>query len=842
MKRTQHRLVVTSAGVLLVVVLRGTSLLQAADSQEGIDFFEKKIRPVLLAKCYSCHSAEAGEAEGGLRLDTREGIRRGGDAGPAVVPGNAAESLLLQAIRYQEGLEMPPDERLDRGVIEDFSKWIAMGAPDPREGESYVERGAIDIEQGRKHWAYRPISSPTVPAVKYRSWAKSDIDRFILAGLEAKGLKPVPDAQPLDLLRRISFDLTGLPPTPETVESFESKSRRDRSSAVESLIDELLASPHFGERWGRHWLDLARYAESNGGNHNILVPQAPRYRDYVIDALNADKPYDQFIREQLAGDLLPAGTDAERNEQLIATGFLALGVKDLRERNGHRFRLALAAEQIDVVGRAFLGQTLACAQCHDHKFDPIPTSDYYALAGIFYSSQPRMSMRAYNTPFIHAQQPLAGSGLVGFDDRELRSFRIKANDTGKASRAVRDEGHRLLREAGLLDQRGQHEAFLNDHPRMKELRAELEKRRAELEPLTNRYLETMRQSVAAMRDVEEPKDLHVHIRGEDSLLGDLVPRGFPRVMTNGASPRVNREQSGRLELAEWIASPDNPLTARVAVNRVWQHLFGTGLVETSDNFGTTGQPPGNPALLDHLSRRFIAHGWSVKSLIREIMLSRVYQLGTDHHPTAWEIDPDNRLHWRMNRRRLSSDAIFDSLLFVSGELQLERPAQEFIFIRGVEGGLRMKDFYIYLRGKGNTDEWVQPVENHRTVYHRIFRDHIPHEWSVFDFPDPELLAARREVTTVPTQALYMMNGEFAVERSRQLAKRILASSEGSTDAGAVRSAYLRVLGRPASEQETTEAAEFLDRFVDGKGKTDRDAALAVFCQTLFASAEFRYTY
>ncbi|MBW3542119.1 MAG: DUF1549 domain-containing protein, partial [Planctomycetes bacterium] len=341
--------------ILAFLVLSSTSL-PAADPPEGIEFFEKKIRPVLVAKCYGCHSSEGDEVKGGLLLDSRENIRRGGDIGPAVVPGKKSESLLLEAIRY-ESLEMPPDERLAPAVIEDFEKWIAMGAPDPRDGQARAAAPTIDIEEGRKHWAFQPISDRPVPKTQDAGWPRTDIDRFILAGLEAKQLRPVADAAPQDLLRRISYDLTGLPPTPERVREFQAAYQQDSTAAVTSLVDRLLESPRFGERWGRHWLDLARYAESAGGTRNMLVPLAPRYRDYVIAAFNADKPYDRFVREQLAGDLMPADSDAVRDDQLTATGFLALGPKEF-DWDGLVFRLSIVAEQIDVVGRVFLGQTL----------------------------------------------------------------------------------------------------------------------------------------------------------------------------------------------------------------------------------------------------------------------------------------------------------------------------------------------------------------------------------------------------------------------------------------------------------------------------------------------------
>lgn len=814
----------------LALLALSSASLPAADPPEGVEFFEKKIRPVLVAKCYPCHSSEADEVGGGLLLDSRENMRRGGDVGPAVVPGQESESLLLEAIRY-EGLEMPPDERLAPAVIKDFEQWIAMGAPDPRDGQARAAAPAIDLEEGRKHWAYQPVSDPPAPKTRDVDWPRTDVDRFILAGLEAKQLQPVADAAPQDLLRRISYDLTGLPPTPESVREFQAAYDQDSTAAVTSLVDRLLESPQFGERWGRHWLDLARYAESAGGTRNMLVPLAPRYRDYVIAAFNADKPYDRFIREQLAGDLLPAESDAVRDELLTATGFLALGPKEF-DWDDLRFRMTIVAEQIDVVGRVFLGQTLACAECHDHKFDPFPTTDYYALAGIFYSSRPQMGLNPKESAFVGELAPLSGAEAT-FTAEDCKRQRVQWGNAYKASAFLRDERRRLLTEAGLTraSEREQ-EAFLEKQPSIRQAVAAKQEQDALLAAIEEQLHAAMRQSTIAMRDLEEPKDLAVHIRGELRLLGEVVPRGFPKVLTGDSTPAVNRKQSGRLELAEWIASPENPLTARVMVNRIWQRLFGAGLVNTPDNFGATGERPGDPALLDHLARRFVAHDWSVKALIREIMLSRVYQLSADHDQAAYALDPANRLHWRMSRRRLESEAILDSVRFASGELKLGPPPERFAVKTGDQ---RIKSF--------DRKAWLEPVERYRTVYQPIFRDFVPADWSVFDFPDPALLNAQRAVTTVPPQALFMMNSPFVLERSRELARRIRAQSEGGGDSeAAVRQAYLLVLSRVPTEPEIAEGCEFIERFRSKAGKPDRDQALALFCQTLFAAAEFRYTY
>jgi len=795
----------------------------AADPAESIAFFERKIRPVLVDKCYSCHAADAKKIKGGLLLDTRAGMRTGGDTGPAVVPGDEAKSLLLAAIRYADrDLEMPPKEKLPAAVIEDFAQWIKMGAPDPRDGKAVAKTEGIDLKEGRKHWAFQPIASPAVPRVKDASWPRTDIDRFVLAALEQKGLKPVANAAPEVLRRRIAFDLTGLPPD----ESHGSH----RTQESHEEVAQLLRSPRFGERWGRHWLDVARYAESTGGGHNVMLPLAFRYRDWVIDSLNADKPYDQFIREQLAGDLLPAGDDAQRNGQLIATGFLGVGVKDLRENEQQRFRMTMADEMIDATSRAFLGLTIACAKCHDHKFDPIPTRDYYALAGIFASSEPLLGVRRnrQKNAFAASVMPLAGHGFTAEDTDAAALLKARVDFTYSRLK-VRDTKYAVLGTGTKFDKnpKSAQAKMLAEHPQVRAAEEAAAAIGRQVDELLKRYNAALPRAAMALRDVQ-PDDVPVHIRGEDTQLGEIVPRGFPQVLTTAETRPVNRAQSGRLELAEWIASPLNPLTARVMANRVWQHLFGAGLVETPDDFGKTGQPPSNAALLDHLAQRFIAHGWSVKKLIAEIMGSRVYQLGSAHDAKAFEVDPANRLHWRMDRRRLDSDAIHDAIRHISGDLVLARPAPQIALAPPDDDRVKSMDL----------KAWLAPTAAHRTIYQPVLRDHIPDDWSVFDFPDPELVTGRRGVTTVPTQALYLMNSPFIVEQSGKTAARLAARTKDGDVL--IREAYALILNRAPNAGEVRDAAELLTGFAETS--PEPAAAAAALCQTLFASAEFRYLY
>ena len=595
-------------------------------------FFEKHIRPVLVDKCYKCHSADSEKVKGGLLLDTRAGIRQGGDTGPAVVPGDLAKSLLIEAIHYgNKDLQMPPEKsggQLPDAVIADFEQWVKMGAPDPREGKAAVAKSTWDYSKAKDHWAFKAPQAQPAPTVKDTAWPHTDIDRFLLAGLEAKNLKPVADADPRTLVRRIYFDLIGLPPTPEQVDAFLTDTS---PKAVEKLVDRLLQSPQFGERWGRHWLDVARYAESSGRDVNATFPHAWRYRDYVIGAFNADKPYDQFIREQIAGDLLPAKDDHERAEHVIATGFLALGWRNLNDKNPRQFVLDIADEQIDTVSQAVLGLTVACARCHDHKFDPIPQRDYYALAGIFLSTETR-----YGTaPTFEQNRP---GGLIELPaecglppgpkklsaeeraklERDLAAAHKRSDDifaglygVGKTMASLGNDVKARVQITGITARVGQLE---------KELAAYDADGKSRLLAMGVRDMPTP----DAVRPAGPPRhmedimtkffsrppefaaigDSALFARGDPAKPGEKVPRGFIGIASGPNVPAIPATESGRRELGDWLVARDNPLTSRVFVNRVWHWVFGRGLVASVDNFGTMGQLPANQALLDHLSLEF----------------------------------------------------------------------------------------------------------------------------------------------------------------------------------------------------------------------------------------------
>jgi hypothetical protein len=704
----------------------------APPDPKGVEFFESKIRPVLVKYCFECHSSQAARVRGGLLLDSREALLQGGDKGPAVVPGKPEQSLLIQALRH-DGLKMPPKVRLPDAVAEDFARWVAMGAPDPRD-KAAASYHRMTPEEAKAFWSFVPPRRPEPPAVRDAAWPRTDLDRFVLARLEGKGLRPVADADRRALIRRLSFDLIGLPPTPEEVDAFLA----DRTpGAVEKVVDRLLASPCFGERWGRHWLDLARYAESNGNADNTPFPQAWRYRDYVIAAFNADRPYDEFVREQVAGDLLPAKEAKERDRHLIATGFLALTSKP-RAQNNPDYRMDLVADQVDVTTRTVLGLSVLCARCHDHKFDAIAQKEYYALAGIFESSA-----------------LLAGAG---------------GGKGGKGARGV----------AGLHELSDGGEAM----------------------------------GVAEAR----PVDSAVCLRGDSLHRGDVVPRGFLQVVGR-AGPAIPRGASGRLELARWLTAADNPLTARVAVNRVWLHLFGRGLVNTPDNFGALGERPSHPELLDHLTVSFVENGWSHKKLIRAIVLSRTYQLASAHDDAGRQTDPDNVLLWRSARRRLEAEPLRDAILAVSGRLNLKPP----------QGSLSEAV------AAGKKPSYALKDADVRSVYLGIVRGApLPELLALFDVANPNLVVAQREVTTVPAQSLYLLNSPWVVEQAGAFARRL--ADRGLDDAGRIDLAYRLAFARPATEAEKARSLAYLRQ----AGGVASEKAWAGFCQALFAAAEFRY--
>jgi hypothetical protein len=687
-----------------------------------------------------------------------------------------------------------------------------------------ASKKGIDMAAGRTFWAFQAPKEVSPPKTKDLSWARTDTDRFVLAALEAKGLKPVADADKATLIRRVYFDLVGLPPSPEQVKSFLA----DRDpQALDRVVDQLLASPQFGERWGRHWLDVARYAESSGKERNYTFPQAWRYRDYVITSFNQDKPYDRFIREQIAGDLLPAKTAAERNEGIIATGFLAIGTKALNEKNPEIFQMDVVDDQVDVTSRAVLGLTASCARCHDHKFDPIPTSDYYALAGIFRSTE-----TLYGTDDGGgAAKNRRPSTLVPLVDESG----LTPKPADSATAPARERGYGAGVDPDILAQaRALAKAGKKDEAR----ELVLKNRKSGKGGGGGKYgrqdgpAKQVASTVGLAMGVQEGhvRDCPIYIRGEVEEKGSTVPRGFLTVMATKNDPAIARDQSGRLQLADWLVSRENPLTARVMVNRAWLHLFGEGIVRTTDNFGATGEKPSHPELLDQLALQFMADGWSVKKLVRSLVLSHAYQVSNSYDQKAYQTDPDNYFLWRSNERRLDAEAIRDAMLAASGNLDLA-PAERSIVAQ-------IGDGYI---GRNIRPEQFNADSRKRSVYLPIVRDFLPDILGLFDFAEPSLIVASRDVTNVPSQALFMLNSPFVLNQAQSTARRLLAEKDAD-DRTRIEHAYLLTLARPPSSSEVTRAESYLSF---GK-PVEKGATLASekdwtnLCQALFASAEFRY--
>ncbi|MEQ1831112.1 MAG: PSD1 and planctomycete cytochrome C domain-containing protein, partial [Pirellula sp.] len=628
------------------VLAKSSANTDPIDSPAGIAFFESNIRPVLVEHCYQCHSAQAGASEGELQLDSRVSTRRGGDRGPAVVPGDPKASWLLTAMSHANSdLKMPPKrERLSDAHLADFRKWIEIGAPDPRT-ETPSNGNKAWEKASREFWAYQSPRVSEPPPVKDASWCKKTIDHFILAKLEQQELSPGADAQPHALLRRLRFDLVGLPPSPEHLTHFLSRIASSGLDAALSMeVDELLASSEFGERWGRHWLDVARFAESSGTEANISFPYAWRYRDYVIDCVNNDIPFDRFLLEQVAGDLLPYDNNAERARLLIATGFLAVGTKNLDAVDQRQFQADVVDEQIDSLTRAVIADSVACARCHDHKFDPFSMSDYYALAGIFASTK---------TFFGTAVSP---SNRIGGDPLQLPKIEgqriLHPSVPKKRVEALKAQLAKLRAEKAEMDEalkaafsgKKPDKAFtLQDALRVfwqtGGVEGELEKisDSGEALPLTMGVLEADQIVSAPLLE-----------RGDINKPGMRIPRAFPHVLRIDNQFEIPADQSGRLQLAQWLTHPKHPLTARVIVNRIWHHMFGAGIVATVDNFGSTGDKPSHPELLDSLAARFIQDGWSVKNLVREIALSRSYRQSSVFREAAFHRDPENRFLWRVS--------------------------------------------------------------------------------------------------------------------------------------------------------------------------------------------------
>ncbi len=1059
-----------SSRILCLSALSFSAVLtvKAADAPkitpEQSAFFETKVRPVLADNCYKCHSEK--KQAGNLRVDSLAALLKGGDFGPSLVPGDPEKSKLVEAIRYHnDDLQMPPAGKMKQPDIDAIVEWVKMGAPWPNAGGAgeapkTVAKVWTITPQQRAFWSLQPIKKVALPVVKDKAWIKSPIDNFILARLEAAGLQPAPPADRRTLIRRAYFDLVGLAPTPEEVDAFLNDKAPD---AYAKVVDKLLASPQYGERWGRRWLDVARYADSNGLDENTAFGNAWRYRDYVIAALNKDKPYNEFVKEQIAGDLMPTDDPMLRNDRLTATAFMSLGAKVLAEPDKPKFAMDIVDEQIDTTTKAVLGLTVACARCHDHKFDPISTKDYYAIAGIFKSTRTMVNLNTVAKVF---QRPLAspeveaeikikqedvkkadgevkrisnaanqdlrsalnndvgkyilagwelaqGGGLFTIGDtpvkagdperliieaekynrgdftknfdsygkdigvihsanstfaewditlpaagdyqlelryaaQDSRPVRLKVNDQTIAENALTGttgswnpdgqkweaqgifkfiEGKNVLRleSKGVIPHidkllvvaskapegqaapsrtaqqiAGQRKLIQSvveawaktlrplrgkaEFAAWKELAmapdadfnasaqkiatqvkgtegAELAPIRAAITakkgPLTvpdkaeelypkdvkdklakaNEVLKKAQEAVPqapmtiAVEDAATIENVKVHIRGSTQSLGDEVPRRFPTVLAGETQTPLPEKTSGRLQFAEWMAKDDHPLTSRVMVNRVWQGHFGEGIVRSPDNFGLRGELPSHPELLDYLSATFVENGWSLKKMHRQIMLSNTYQMSSLSNAKGELKDPDNKLFWRMNRRRLEAEPLRDTLLQVSGQLDLS------------PGGtlLSTKDSdYVTNDQSKNGAQYDKP---RRSIYLPVIRNAVYDFFQAFDFGDPSSVNGKRADTTIAPQALYMMNSPFVMEQARHFAESLLAQKDKS-DADLLRIAYLRAYSRVPAAAETTRATAFLARYDAALIASEPDAAKrrvkvwSGLCQVLLAANEF----
>jgi hypothetical protein len=738
--------------------------VDAVSDGDGLAFFETRVRPVLVDHCYSCHSAQAKPAKGDFRLDTREGLLQGGESGkPALVPGDAEKSRLIEAVRYRNAdFRMPPKGKLPDDQIADLVKWVNGGALGA--ATRNTERGAAGRENATPpHWAFVPVKQPPVPNVKDEAWPITVIDRFILAKLEENGLKPVADADKPCLIRRATFDLIGLPPTPAEVDAFLNDSSPE---AFARVVDRLLASERYGERWGRFWMDVVRYADTAGDNADYPIPEARLYRDYIIDSFNADKPYDQFVQEQLAGDILSQQL-GDYDEPVIATGFLALS----RRYATAPFELwhLTIEDTIETTGRAFMGLTLRCARCHDHKYDPVTKEDYYGLYGFFASTQ---------FPYAGSEElqskGFPRSGFIPLVSPE------QAEPMVREYRAAVDELQQELKQARQTT------------PPAKERIKQLE---TELSHLQRRGLPAGLPAAYAVAE-GKPTDECVQIRGEPEQRGPLVKRRFPKFLAGDTPLEIPDGASGRLQLAQWLTRKEHPLTARVMVNRIWQHHFGKGIVATPSNFGRRGEPPTHPELLDYLASQFVNGGWSIKAMHRLIMSSRCYQLSSVADAADASHDPANRFLWHAERRRLEAEAVRDAMLAVAGRLDLSRPgAHPFPPIEAWNFTQHSPFKAVY-------------GSEHRSVYLMTQRIQRHPFLSLFDAPDANTSTDVRPDSTVPLQALFMMNDRYVGDRARALGERLLAMSPEPRDR--IEKAIALLYSREATPRETSRALAYLE--------------------------------
>lgn len=957
-------------------ILFSSLILATTASAADLTHFEQRIRPLLIANCIDCHGPD--KQKGGLRLDSRAGWQTGGDSGPAITPGKLDASHLFRAISYTDrDLKMPPKRKLKDSEIADLKLWIESGAPDPRD-EVVSTGGKLRAARAdASFWSFQTPKLTPPPSVKNTAWPANDIDRFVLAKLEQNSLTPAPDADSRTLLRRLSFDLTGLPPDVS----------HSSHSSYEKFVDDFLASPAFAERFTSHWLDITRFAESSGGGRSLPFKDAWRFRDYVLESIRDNAPVDRMISEQIAGDLMPFENAEQRRRQLTATGFLALGPTNYEEQDKGMLRMDIVDEQLDTLGRAFLGMTIGCARCHDHKFDPVSTRDYYALAGILRSTKTlknytdnvahwidtplpldgeaeaemqqhekqltalqdqiaalKDDLRDAGSADLRQRKTIATSDLPGIvvDDSEAQKVGMWKNSTyfgpfigsGYVSDQNEGKGEKTISFAPKLPKTGRYEVrvaynagpgraqrvmanilhadgeelkdfrmateklkglqfaslgtyrfeangqgfvlitnagsegyvtvdavqFLpvgavesntvaaKESPKAAKLKTQLADLEKQLKLLQKDF--PARSEAMSVAEDELPEDAKVHIRGSVRNLGAPVPRGFIQAAMRPNAPAIPADASGRLQLAQWMTSREHPLTARVMVNRVWHWIFGAGIVRTTDNFGSTGEAPSHPELLDHLAVKFMEDGWNLKRLVKEMVMSRTYRQSSkeprakgeefqpreasDSTPSALGplpvLDPDNRLLSRMNRKRLDAECIRDAMLVAAGTLERSFAGPGVSEVKAIDSN----DQKIQ-----NIEYGYQFLDTRRSVYTAAFRNVRHPLFEVFDFADINQPIAQRTTSTVATQALFLMNSPKVIEQARSAAEVVLKSS-ADTDAR-IRDAFQNSLQRSPTETEQAQVRDFLESSISGNATPEDTRDLwARFIQTLWATPEFRF--
>lgn len=1027
-----QRLLRALAQTLLLFSILFVASVCVANDPAGLEFFEKQVRPILVTHCESCHGAE--KQESGLRVDSLQSLIKGGEYGPAIVPGNPKESLLISAVNHGEIIQMPPKTKLKGQQIEDLTKWVQMGAHWPDATPASITQKADGPKElfsadDKSFWAFRPPQVPSIPDVVNAKWCQSPLDRFLLSRLEEKQIAPAPSSPRHILIRRATLDLLGITPSPEEVDAFLQDSSPD---AWERVVDRLLASPLYGQRWARHWLDLARYADSNGMDENVAHANAFRYRDYVVQALNTDKPYDQFVQEQIAGDLLAEPTNTQLTaERLTATGFLVIGPKMLAEDDPRKMEMDIIDEQLDTVGKTFMGMTLGCARCHDHKFDPIPTADYYSLAAIFKSTKtmenfhvvamwnertiatpqqteehekaksiatekrsqlesatkqakesllteaknqankyletainhlraktqaPKSYMTEMPPPsdalvleaekftrgnvvrdfttygqeigvvynageipnFIEFDLTIAQGGIYQIELRfaaaDPRPVRIsidgkplKEQAAEKATGSWNPDSQTWQAECLIDLKAGEHVLRIDragpfphldkvaivpaasiegervppvfatlegaaenqqlNLPLLKSWVSYLEKKGLDqTPPLADILADAMGPlnlpaditpflATDIAKDIKGKKEslqaaekgipplpmvmsasegkagnLRVHLRGNYLTLDKEVPRQFLQIIAGSNQTAIDDKRSGRLELAKWMTKSDHPLTSRVIANRVWHWHFGNGIVRSPDNFGRLGEKPDHPELLDWLATRLSGQSWSLKKLHRLIMLSSIYQMSATYNSDAFSEDPENRLYWRKDRRRMEAETLRDSILAISGELDTS-----------FGGTLLTIGNHAYVTSTAS-DKFSPYHVRRRSVYLPIARSSVYDFFQAFDFADPSTPNGQRATTTIAPQALALMNSRLVEEQSEKWAEKLIQAVPNTSDR--LQLAYRQAYGRPPTESEVNRGLQFLNQVTsalpsDSKINPEIKSWQSL-CRVLIASSEFVY--